>query len=73
MNKLELKEALMAQGYEELLTVRECADIFKTSISHVYKKIGQGDMPASDNKFTGKKLVLLDDVCEELATEKVGR
>jgi hypothetical protein len=72
MNKTDLKEALMAQGYDELLTVRECADIFKTSKSHIYQKITAGVIPASDNAFTGKKLVLLDDVCEELATEKVG-
>ena len=39
MNKADLKEALMAQGYDELLTVRECADIFKTSKSQNIFKI----------------------------------
>jgi predicted DNA-binding transcriptional regulator AlpA len=71
MNKADLKDALMAQGYDELLTVKECALIFKTSKTHIYQKIKAGALPASDNTFTGKKLVLLDDVCEELATDKV--
>lgn len=70
MNKQDLKEALMAQGYDELLTAKECAHIFKTSRSHIYQKIKEGALPASDNHFTGKILVLLDDICEELATEK---
>ena len=72
MNKADLKAALMAQGYDELITVKECTRIFKTSKSHIYQKIKEGALPASDNHFTGKILVLLDDVCEELATEKVG-
>ena len=70
MNKTQIKTELKNNGYKDLLTVRECASIFDTSPTHIYKKIKAGRIPASDGKMTGKILIHLDDIAESLATER---
>ena len=70
MNKTQIKTQLLNNGYKDLITVRECATLFDTSTTHIYKKIKAGHIPASDGKLTGKILILLDDIAESLATER---
>tara|TARA_R110000824_G_scaffold15116_1_gene63806 strand:+ start:534 stop:752 length:219 start_codon:yes stop_codon:yes gene_type:complete len=70
MNKTQVKEQVRAEGYDAILTVRECAGLFKTSTTHIYRQIKRGKIKASNSDFTGKVLIHLDDIAEALATDR---
>tara|TARA_R110002110_G_C13149772_1_gene690631 strand:+ start:140 stop:358 length:219 start_codon:yes stop_codon:yes gene_type:complete len=70
MNKTKIKEQVRAEGYDNILTVRECADLFKTSTTHIYRQIKRGKLKASSANITGKVLIHLDDIAESLATDR---
>ena len=71
MNALEIKQIIKDKGYDDFMTVREVAELFKTTQSHIYTKISRGDIPATSKKLTGKRLILIDDIAYHLATEKL--
>jgi len=67
MHANDIKEIIKAKGYDDFLTVRECADIFNTSTAHIYRKIKEGKIIATKKVITGKRFIMLDDICEALA------
>ena len=67
MEASKIKGIIIAKGYDDILTVKECASLFKTSTSHIYRKIAEGKIPATSKGLTGKRLIMLDDICEQLA------
>ena len=71
MDANSIKDIIKAKGYDDFMTVREVAELFKTTSSHIYTKISRGDIPATSKKLTGKRLILIDDIAVHLATEKV--
>ena len=70
MNKQQIKDIIKAKGYDDFITVKECSELFKTSTSHIYRKIAEGKIPATSKGLTGKRLIMLDDIAESLATER---
>ena len=71
MEAQQIKDIIKAKGFDDFLTVKECANLFKTSTSHIYRKIAEGKIPATNKNLTGRRLIMLDDICTQLenATE----
>ena len=69
MEAQKIKEIILAKGYDDIITVKECSVLFKTSTTHIYRKILEGKIPATDKNLTGKRLIMLDDICKMLVAE----
>jgi excisionase family DNA binding protein len=70
MEASKIKEIIKEKGFDDFITVKECSELFNTSTSHIYRKIAEGKIPATNKVLTGKRLIMLDDICDQLASER---